>query len=272
MPKIKVDPVTRIEGHLRVEAQVEDGHVTEAWASGTMFRGLEIILRGRDAREAWIWAQRICGVCTTVHALASVRAVENALDVEVPPNAELVRTLIGMTQLVHDHVIHFYHLHALDWVDVANALKADPGKTSRLAQSISDWPTSGRAHFAEVQGRVKKLVDSGQLSLFASGYWGHPAYRLLARGEPDGGGALPGGAPVAARRDPHPRRAGGQEPASADLRRGRHGDAAGPRQPAGHKRRADRVHARARSTRCATSSSASTCPTCWPSRPPIPSG
>jgi Ni,Fe-hydrogenase I large subunit len=178
MPKIKIDPVTRIEGHLRVEAQVEDGHVTEAWASGTMFRGLEIILRGRDAREAWIWAQRICGVCTTVHALASVRAVENALDVEVPPNAELVRTLIGMTQLVHDHVIHFYHLHALDWVDVANALKADPGKTSRLAQSISDWPTSGQAHFAEVQGRVKKLVDSGQLSLFASGYWGHPAYQL----------------------------------------------------------------------------------------------
>ncbi len=178
MTRIKIDPVTRIEGHLRLEAQVDGGKVTEAWASGTMFRGLELILRGRDAREGWIWAQRICGVCTTVHALASVRAVENALGVEVPPNGELVRTLIGMTQLVHDHVIHFYHLHALDWVDVAAALKANPRKTSQLAQSISDWPTSGEQHFAEVQGRVKKLVDSGQLSLFASGYWGHPAYRL----------------------------------------------------------------------------------------------
>jgi Ni,Fe-hydrogenase I large subunit len=178
MPKIKVDPVTRIEGHLRIEAQVDGGQVSEAWASGTMFRGIEMILRGRDPREAWIWAQRICGVCTTVHALASVRAVENALGVKIPPNAELVRTLIGMTQLVHDHVIHFYHLHALDWVDVASALKANPGRTARLAQSISDWPTASRNHFAEVQARVRKLVESRQLSLFASGYWGHPAYRL----------------------------------------------------------------------------------------------
>src|SRR5512144_2580264 len=178
MPKIKIDPVTRIEGHLRIEAQVEGGKVTEAWAWGTMFRGMEIILRGRDPREAWLWAQRICGVCTTVHALASVRAVENALKVKIPPNAELVRTLIGMSQLVHDHVIHFYHLHALDWVDVTSALKANPRATARLAASISDWPTSSREHFAEVQARVQKLVDSGQLSLFASGYWGHPAYRL----------------------------------------------------------------------------------------------
>ena len=176
--RIKVDPVTRIEGHLRLEAEVSGGTVSQAWASGTMFRGMEIILRGRDPREAWIWAQRICGVCTTVHALASVRAVENALGIEIPPNANLVRNLIAGTQTVHDHVVHFYHLHALDWVDITGALKADPAKTSRLAQSISNWPQSGTDEFAATKQRVKTLVDSGQLSLFASGYWGHPAYRL----------------------------------------------------------------------------------------------
>ncbi len=176
--RIKVDPVTRIEGHLRLEAEVADGHVRTAWASGTMFRGLEIILRDRDPREAWIWAQRICGVCTTVHALASVRAVENALDIRVPPNAELVRNLIAGTQTVHDHVIHFYHLHALDWVDVTQALKADPAKAARIGRSLSDWPGSGVEDLRTVQARVRALVDSGQLSIFASGYWGHPAYRL----------------------------------------------------------------------------------------------
>ena len=176
--RIKVDPVTRIEGHLRLEAEVADGHVRTAWASGTMFRGLEIILRDRDPREAWIWAQRICGVCTTVHALASVRAVENALEIQVPPNAELVRNLIAGTQTVHDHVIHFYHLHALDWVDVTQALKADPAKAARIGRSLSDWPGSGVEDLRTVQARVRALVDSGQLSVFASGYWGHPAYRL----------------------------------------------------------------------------------------------
>ena len=176
--RIKVDPVTRIEGHLRLEAEVSGGMVSQAWASGTMFRGMEIILRGKDPREAWIWAQRICGVCTTVHALASVRAVENALGIEIPPNANLVRNLIAGTQTVHDHVVHFYHLHALDWVDITGALKADPAKTSRLAQSISNWPQSGTDEFAATKQRVKTLVDSGQLSLFTSGYWGHPAYRL----------------------------------------------------------------------------------------------
>ena len=176
--RIKIDPVTRIEGHLRLEAEVSGGTVSQAWASGTMFRGMEIILRGKDPREAWIWAQRICGVCTTVHALASVRAVENALGIEIPPNANLVRNLIAGTQTVHDHVVHFYHLHALDWVDITGALKADPVKTSRLAQSISNWPQSGTDEFAATKQRVKTLVDSGQLSLFTSGYWGHPAYRL----------------------------------------------------------------------------------------------
>ena len=178
MARIVVDPVTRIEGHLRIEAQVESGSVTDAWSSGTMFRGIELILRGRDPREAWIWTQRICGVCTTVHALASVRAVEDALGIEVPPNAELIRNIIAATQYVQDHVIHFYHLHALDWVDVTLALKADPAKTSQLAESISNWPKSSRVYFKAIQDRVKGLVDSKQLSLFSSGYWGHPAYHL----------------------------------------------------------------------------------------------
>jgi len=178
MARIVVDPVTRIEGHLRIEAEVEGGLVTDAWSSGTMFRGIELILRGRDPREAWIWTQRICGVCTTVHALTSVRAVEDALGIEVPPNAELIRNIIGATQCVQDHVIHFYHLHALDWVDITSALKADPAKTSQLAESISNWPKSSRAYFKVIQDRVKGLVESKQLSLFSSGYWGHPAYHL----------------------------------------------------------------------------------------------
>ena len=178
MARIVVDPVTRIEGHLRIEAEVEGGSITDAWSSGTMFRGIELILRGRDPREAWIWAQRICGVCTTVHALTSVRAVEDALGIEVPDNARIIGNIIGATQYVQDHVIHFYHLHALDWVDVTLALKADPGKTSQLAESISNWPKSSRTYFKAIQDRVKTLVESKQLSLFSSGYWGHPAYHL----------------------------------------------------------------------------------------------
>ena len=178
MVRIVVDPVTRIEGHLRIEAEVDGGAVSDAWSSGTMFRGIEMILRGRDPREAWIWTQRICGVCTTVHALTSVRAVEDALGIEVPANANLIRNIIGASQYVQDHVIHFYHLHALDWVDVTLALKADPGKTSQLAESISPWPKSSRNYFKAIQDRVKALVESKQLSLFSSGYWGHPAYHL----------------------------------------------------------------------------------------------
>lgn len=178
MARLVIDPVSRIEGHLRIEANVDGGKISDAWSSGTMFRGIEMILEGRDPREAWIWTQRICGVCTMVHAIASVRAVEDALKIEVPENARLVRNLIAGAQMVQDHVIHFYHLHALDWVDVAAALKADPAKTSQLAQSISDCEKSSAKYFRGVQQRVKGVVDSGQLSLFASGYWGHPAYIL----------------------------------------------------------------------------------------------
>ncbi len=178
MARIVVDPITRIEGHLRIEAQVDGGKVSDAWSSGTMFRGIELIVRNRDPREVWIWTQRICAVCTMVHALASVRAVENALGIEVPDNARLVRNIISASQYIQDHVVHFYHLHALDWVDITGALKADPVKTSQLAQSLSEWPKSSAAYFRGVQGRVKTLVESRQLSLFTSGYWGHPAYRL----------------------------------------------------------------------------------------------
>jgi Ni,Fe-hydrogenase I large subunit len=178
MPNVVVDPVTRIEGHLRIEAQVDNGKVTSAWSSGTMFRGMELILQGRDPREAWIWAQRICGVCTTVHAHASVYAVENALGIEIPENARLIRNLITGAQHIQDHVIHFYHLHAIDWVDVVASLKADPAKTAQIAQSISSYDRSSETYFKNVQARVKALADSGQLSLMASGYWGHPAYLL----------------------------------------------------------------------------------------------
>lgn len=178
MTRIKIDPVTRIEGHLRIEAEVSGGKVSEAWAAGTMFRGIEKIVEGKDAREAWIWAQRICGVCTTVHAIASVRAVEDAVGAVPPPNAELIRNLIAGSQLIHDHVLHYYQLHLLDWIDVVSATKADPARTSRLAQSISNYANSGTDYFKTALERLNRLVNSGQLSLFSNGYWGHPAYRL----------------------------------------------------------------------------------------------
>ena len=178
--RIVVDPITRIEGHLRIEAEVKDGKIVDAYSSGTMVRGFEIILKGRDPRDAWAFTERACGVCTTVHALASVRTVEDALGVAVPPNAELVRNLMFCAQYMQDHVVHFYHLHALDWVDVVSALKADPKKTSDIAQSISDWPKSSPKYFADVQNRLKAFVNSGQLGIFANGYWGHPAYKLPA--------------------------------------------------------------------------------------------
>ena len=176
--RIVVDPITRIEGHLRIEVEVQDGKIVNAYSAGTMVRGMEKILKGRDPRDAWAFTERACGVCTTVHALASVRTVEDALGITVPPNAELIRNLMFCAQYMQDHVVHFYHLHALDWVDVVNALKADPVKTSELAQAISSWPKSSPRYFGDVQKRVQDLVDSGQLGIFANGYWGHPAYKL----------------------------------------------------------------------------------------------
>jgi hydrogenase large subunit len=176
--RIVVDPITRIEGHLRIEAQMDGDRIAKAYSAGTMVRGIEIILRGRDPRDAWAFAQRICGVCTLVHGLASIRAVENALDYPIPPNAQLIRNLMSGAQYVHDHVMHFYHLHALDWVDVVSALKADPKATSELAQSISSYPKSSPGYFSDMQKKVKNFVESGQLGIFANGYWGHPAYKL----------------------------------------------------------------------------------------------
>jgi len=177
--RVVVDPITRIEGHLRIEAETDNnGAITAAYSSGTMVRGIELILKGRDPREAWAFAQRICGVCTLVHGIASVRAVENALNYKVPANAQLIRNLMIAAQYVHDHVMHFYHLHALDWVDIVSALSADPKATSELAQSISGYAKSSPGYFADTQKKVKDFVETGQLGIFAGGYWGHPEYRL----------------------------------------------------------------------------------------------
>ncbi len=176
--RIVVDPITRIEGHLRIEARMEGDRIAQAYSSGTMVRGIEIILRGRDPRDAWAFAQRICGVCTLVHGIASVRSVEDALDYTIPPNAQLIRNLMIAAQYVHDHVMHFYHLHALDWVDVVSALQADPKATSELAQSLSSYPKSSPGYFADTKKKLKDFVEAGQLGIFAKAYWGHPAYKL----------------------------------------------------------------------------------------------
>ncbi|WP_432821606.1 nickel-dependent hydrogenase large subunit [Trichloromonas sp.] len=176
--KIVVDPVTRIEGHLRIEAQIDGGKIVNAWSSSTAFRGIETILKGRDPRDAHHFTQRFCGVCTTVHSMASIRCVEDALKIRIPDNARLIRNLIMGIQNVQDHVIHFYHLHALDWVDIVSALSADPAATARLAQSISDWPNSSVPYFKSVQERVKAFAGTGRLGPFQNAYWGHSAYRL----------------------------------------------------------------------------------------------
>ncbi|MEW6132822.1 MAG: nickel-dependent hydrogenase large subunit [Pseudomonadota bacterium] len=177
--RVVVDPVTRIEGHMRVEVNLNDENViTNAVSTGTMWRGLEVILKGRDPRDAWAFTERICGVCTGTHALTSVRAVEDALGIRIPENANSIRNIMQLTLQAHDHLVHFYHLHALDWVDVVSALKADPKATSELAQSISSWPLSSPGYFRDIQTRLKKFVESGQLGPFMNGYWGNPAYLL----------------------------------------------------------------------------------------------
>ena len=176
--RITVDPMTRIEGHLRIDCEVDNGKVVKAWSSGQMWRGIELILQGRDPRDAWIFTQRICGVCTTVHAIASVRAVENALALEVPLNAQYIRNMMVLAHGIHDHIVHFYHLSALDWVDIVSALKANPRKTAQLAESLSNWPLNSVHHMEQAQAKLQSFVSSGQLGVFASGYWGHPAMKL----------------------------------------------------------------------------------------------
>jgi Ni,Fe-hydrogenase I large subunit len=176
--RVVVDPITRIEGHLRIEVQAENGKIADSWATSTQFRGIETIMQGRDPRDAWAFTQRICGVCTVVHAVASCRAVEDALDIRIPPNANIIRNLVHGMQYIQDHVIHFYHLHALDWVDVVSALSADPADSARIAASISPWPNNSPTYFREVQNRLRTFVQGGQLGIFSNGYWGHPAYKL----------------------------------------------------------------------------------------------
>jgi hydrogenase large subunit len=176
--RITIDPITRIEGHLRIDVDVDGGRVKKAWSSGQMWRGVELILLGRDPRDAWAITQRICGVCTTVHAITSVRAVENALQMEIPLNAQYIRNLIILAHAVHDQIVHFYHLSALDWVDVTSALKADPDKTAALGESLSSWHLNSKHEMRRVHERLKHFVNGGQLGIFTNGYWGHPAMKL----------------------------------------------------------------------------------------------
>jgi hydrogenase large subunit len=176
--RVTIDPVTRIEGHLRIDVEVDAGRVKKAWSSGTMWRGVENILIGRDPRDAWAITQRICGVCTTVHAITSVRAVENALDLEIPLNAQYIRNMIILAHAVHDKIVHFYHLSALDWVDVTSALKADPKATAKLAESLSSWGLNGEHEMKRVKDKLAGFVGTGQLGIFTNGYWGHPAMKL----------------------------------------------------------------------------------------------
>jgi len=175
---ITVDPITRIEGHLRIDVEVDRGKVQNSWSSGQMWRGIEKILEGRDPRDAWIFTQRICGVCTTVHAIASVRAVENALRIEVPLNAQLIRNILIAAHALHDHIVHFYQLSALDWVDVVSALKGDPREASKLANQLSPWPNNSVAELQAVKDKLNDFVAKGQLGIFTNGYWGHKAMKL----------------------------------------------------------------------------------------------
>lgn len=178
MTRVVIDPITRIEGHLRIDVEIAQGKVNKAWASSTMWRGIEKILIGRDSREAWLYTQRFCGVCTTVHGLASVRSVENALNLEIPINAQYIRNLILIAHALHDHIVHFYQLSALDWVDVTTIPRADPGKASSIAESLSPWERNSKNEMKAVQSKIVALVQSGQLGPFAHGYWGHPAMHL----------------------------------------------------------------------------------------------
>jgi len=176
--KITIDPITRIEGHLRIEVEVAGGKVVNAWSSGQMFRGIEMILQGRDPKDAHHFVQRSCGVCTYTHALSSVRAVESAAKIRIPENARILRNLLHGAQFQQDHIVHFYHLHALDWVDIVSALKADLPKTAALSDNVSNASWGGTAYFKGVQQRLQTFVDSGQLGPFNNAYWGHPAYKL----------------------------------------------------------------------------------------------
>lgn len=178
--RIIIDPITRIEGHLRIEVEVDSNNViSDAWSSITLWRGIETILKGRDPRDAGLMVQRFCGVCTYSHYEASIMACEDAFGVKPPPNARLVRNLIKGSQYITDHIMHFYHLHGLDWVDIVSALSADPRKAVDLAKAYHANPYNcSETHYRAVQKRLTKFVESGRLGPFANAYWGNPSYKL----------------------------------------------------------------------------------------------
>ena len=178
--RVVIDPITRIEGHLRIEVEIDENNVVQkAYSSSTLWRGIELILKGRDPRDAGLMAQRICGVCTYSHYKAGVEAVEDALGVIPPLNAKLVRSLLNESLYMHDHVVHFYHLHGLDWVDIVSALSADPAKASKEAFKYSDSPiATGEDELKAVQERVKGFTKKGSLGPFANAYWGNKTYKF----------------------------------------------------------------------------------------------
>ncbi|GAA4782944.1 Hydrogenase-1 large chain [Corynebacterium canis] len=177
--RVVIDPLTRIEGHLRIELEREGDSIAKAWSETTQFRGIETIVEGRDPRDVWAFVGRICGVCTGTHSVASITAVEDAIGSKPPVQAQLIRDLVMASQEVHDHVVHFYHLHALDWVNVVSAAEADPAKAVEFAKSIgSKWVGNSEEKFARVKETLQGVLASGQLSIFTGGYWDHPDYRL----------------------------------------------------------------------------------------------
>jgi quinone-reactive Ni/Fe-hydrogenase large subunit len=178
--KIVIDPITRIEGHLRVEVEIdEEGVVEEAFVSGQLFRGIEIILKDRDPRDAGLLAGRICGVCTNSHFRGAIEAVEDAYKIEIPKNAEIIRDLMAMALFIQDHVVHFYHLHLLDFVDVTSALKAVPKLATKEAHRYSNKPfRNSHSHYEELLEKINKFIKAGRLGPFANGYWGHGEYIL----------------------------------------------------------------------------------------------
>jgi len=178
--RIIVDPITRIEGHLRIEVEVDkDNVVQDAWSSITLWRGIETILKGRDPRDAGLMVQRFCGVCTYSHYEASIMACEDAFGVTPPPNARIMRNLIKAAQYITDHVMHFYHLHGLDWVDIVSALSADPKKAVDIARSYHEDPYNcSESHYRAVQKRLGRFVESGRLGPFANAYWGNPSFKM----------------------------------------------------------------------------------------------
>lgn len=180
LKKIVIDPVTRIEGHLRIEVEVDENNIVkEAWASGQLFRGIETILKDRDPRDTGLIAQRICGVCTNSHYRASIAATENAYNISIPKNAKVVRDLISLSLFIQDHIIHYYHLHSLDFVDVTSAISANEEKAIQEAFNYCENPYKNSiSHISHVKQKLSNFVKAGRMGLFANGFWGHNGYKF----------------------------------------------------------------------------------------------